>query len=121
MTIEKLKEKLAFYVELRKELEAKDYSDQIEAEVEAFRLSLISKYAASTKEDLKKIDHYVELIRDLINEDVSLNVECKEEEVNEESKEQNVECSDTVDCSDNEADASTDATTPHLFNGIFNK
>lgn len=68
MSTEKLREKLAEYELKKEELEANDYSTEIEAELTEFKLALERKYADKKAEELSKMEANLFLLNELIAE-----------------------------------------------------
>ena len=68
ISLETLKEKLAYYLQCKMEIES-GHQDEIEAKVAEYRKSLIDQYAKEDAEDLAKISNYIEVITEIINED----------------------------------------------------
>ena len=74
INIETLKEKLAYYLQKKIEIE-NGRQDEIEAKVEEYRKSLIEEYAKEDAEDLAKINNYIEVISEIINEDKKIDLQ----------------------------------------------
>lgn len=68
MTKEKLQEKLRLYEASKAELIANTFSTEIEADVEEYRKTVVAKYEAQKSADIEKHDHYIALLKDLIEE-----------------------------------------------------
>lgn len=68
MTKERLMEKLAEYKASKQELIAKTYAEEIEAEVAEYKKTVQEKYEAMKAEDLERHDHYIALLKELIED-----------------------------------------------------
>ena len=68
MTKERLMEKLAEYEASKQELIAKTYAEEIEAEVAEYKKTVQEKYEAMKAEDLERHDHYIALLKELIED-----------------------------------------------------
>ena len=70
ISVDTLKEKLAKYLQQKKEIESGEgRAEEIERKVEEYRQKLIEDSIKEDEEDLAKINSYIEVITDLINED----------------------------------------------------
>lgn len=63
-----LLEKKTSYEMLRVELLSKTYEDEIEAEVAKERARIEAKYDEQKQRDVAKVDHYIELLGELVIE-----------------------------------------------------
>lgn len=68
MTKEQLKAKVDLYTAEKAEIEKKDYSAEIEAELTVYKAELVAKHEAERKADLAKIDDYLTLLDELVAE-----------------------------------------------------
>lgn len=68
MTRSYLLERKSYYEKLRLSLESHDFSEEIELELAEARKKIEEKYEQERAEDLKKVDHYLELLNDLVEE-----------------------------------------------------
>lgn len=70
ISVETLKEKLTFYIQQKREIESGEKrKEMIEQRVEEYRKRLIEESIQEDEQDLAKIDAYIEVITDLINQD----------------------------------------------------
>lgn len=67
--MQKYLEKKKFYLKKQAELAEKDYSEEIERRVEAFRQSVVFEVEEERAKDIEKINNYLELLDELIEED----------------------------------------------------
>lgn len=68
MNKQQLLEKKSSYELLKAELQAKTYEEEIEAEVARERAKIEAKYEAQKQQDVSKVDHYIELLGELVIE-----------------------------------------------------
>lgn len=68
MTKAMLEEKLKAYETSKAELIAKTFATEIEADVDEYRKTVVAKYEAQKSADIEKHDHYIALLKDLIEE-----------------------------------------------------
>lgn len=68
MTKEQLQAKVDLYTAKKAEIEAKDYSAEIEAELAAYKAELVAKHEVERKADLDKVEHYLEFAAILVKE-----------------------------------------------------
>lgn len=80
ISTEKLIEKKKFYEEMKREIETKDFSPEIQKEVDEFRAKkeqeikdfedkICEKYETTRKDDIKACEHYIQFVETLIEED----------------------------------------------------
>lgn len=69
MTKEQLDLRLKDYESEKAALLADTHREEIEARVAEYRAQLTEEYKKNTEEDVRKIDHYIDLLRDLIQEE----------------------------------------------------
>lgn len=63
-----LLDKRTKYETLKAEIIEKDYTALIESEVEEYKAKVVAKYEAERTADLVKVNHYIELLEELIAE-----------------------------------------------------
>lgn len=68
MNKETLQQKKLHYTNLCDEIISKDYSGEIEIKVAEYRKKLVTEVETSRQKDLDKIEHYLELLDELIEE-----------------------------------------------------
>ena len=68
MTRAQLVERKLKYEKIKSALENQDFSVEIEAELQKYRDEITKKYEESRANDIKRADHYLELLDDLIED-----------------------------------------------------
>ena len=63
-----LLKKKEYYTAVKTSLEAKDYSSEINAKLEEYRLKLVNEYEETRKSDIKTCENYLHIIDECLDE-----------------------------------------------------